>query len=233
VWQALREELHPLGLEVVTVALDLRGLEKAGKYLKRANPAHPALVDRGHRLDQLLGVVNVPSGVWIDEEGMIVRPPETAFPEGSIHMQPAESLGEIPAGLDPYLRDALTETRKIRVDAAAYTAALRDWAHHGRASRYALTPDEVVARSQPRPPESSLASAHFELGQHLHLAGHADAAVGHFREAHRLQPDNWTYKREAWSMIRRDQGPSDVYEGDWVSDVRRVGAENYYPPADL
>ena len=215
------------------MALDLRGMETAGKYLKRARSAHPALVDRGHRLDELLGVVNVPSGVWIDEDGVIVRPPETAFPEGSVNAQAPESFGPILESLDPYLRDALLETRKIRIDAAAYTTALRDWAQRGSASRFALSPEEVVARSQPRPLETSRAAAHFELGQHLHLSGHADAAIEHFREAHRLQPGNWTYKREAWSMIRRDQGPSDVYEGDWLSDVRRVGAENYYPPADL
>ena len=232
-WQALREELHPLGLEVVTVALDLRGLEKAGKYLKRADPSHPALIDRGHRLDELLGVVNVPSGVWINEDGVIVRPPETAFPVGSVNAQPPESFGAIPEGLDPYLRDALGETRKIRIDAAGYTAALRDWAQLGSASRFALAPDEVVARSQPRPVEASLAAAHFELGQQLHMDGQPGAAVGHFRQAHRLQPGNWTYKREAWSMVRRDQGPSDVYEGDWVSEVRNVGAENYYPAANL
>ena len=232
-WQALRDELHPLNLEVVTVALDVRGLEKAGKYLERAAPTHPALIDRGHRLDELLGVVNVPSGTWIDEDGVIVRPPETAFPEGSVNARPAGSFGEVPPGLDPYLRDALTETRKIRVDAPAYTAALRDWAHNGRLSRHALSSEEVVARSEPRPPEAAQAAAHFELGQHLYLEGHADAAVGHFRQAHRLQPDNWTYRREAWSMVRRDQGPSEVYDSDWVTDVRKVGAENYYRQADL
>ena len=29
------------------------------------------------------------------------------------------------------------------------------------------------------------------------------------------------------------QGPSDEYEGDWLSDVRAIGAENYYPPVEL
>ena len=31
-------------------------------------------------------------------------------------------------------------------------------------------------------------------------AGKQQRAIFHFREAHRLQPDNWTYKRQAWSL---------------------------------
>jgi tetratricopeptide (TPR) repeat protein len=208
-------------------------LEKAGKYLERANPSHPSLIDKEHRVDELLGVVNVPSGVWVDEEGVIVRPPEAAFPEGSINAMPADALPAIPDNLDPYLHDVLTEARKIRTDAATYNAALRDWAATGKASRYALSREEVVERSRPRPAEASRAAAHFELGQHLYRQGDVDGAVPHFREAHRLQPDNWTYKRQAWSMARRDQGPTELYDGDWVSDVRQIGAENYYPPLDM
>ena len=46
-----------------------------------------------------------------------------------------------------------------------------------------------------------------------------------FREAHRLQPDNWTYKRQAWEFVDPIlQGPSEQYEGDWLSDVRAIGA---------
>jgi len=215
------------------VALDVRGMEKAGKYIERANPEHPALIDQSHRLDELLGVVNVPSGVWINEHGVIVRPPEPAFPEGSINALPPEQLPDLPDGLEPYIRDVLTEARKIKVDAKLYCDALRDWASNGASSRYALPPEQVVERSRPRPPEDSLAAAHFELGQHFFRAGDMDAAAPHFREARRLQPDNWTYKRQAWSLVRRDQGPTEVLEGDWLSDVRQIGAENDYPPADM
>jgi len=158
VWQALREELHPLGVEFVSVALDLRGLESTEKYLRRAHVEHPALLDRAHRLDELLGVVNVPSGTWVDEEGVIVRPPETAFPEGSVNAR-VDSLAPIPENLDPYLQAALAETRKIRIDATGYTQALRDWAMKGSASRYALSPEEVVERSRPRSMDSSRAAS--------------------------------------------------------------------------
>jgi hypothetical protein len=122
----------------------------------------------------------------------------------------------------------------MRIDPKRYAAAIRDWVDKGTRSRFALGPDEVVSRSAPRPPETSQAAACFELGQHLHGRGHADDAVGWFRKAHRLQPDNWTYKRQAWSFVDPlMQGPSEEYEGDWLSDVRAIGAENYYPPLEL
>ncbi len=54
-----------------------------------------------------------------------------------------------------------------------------------------------------------------------------------FRAAYRLQPDNWTYKRQAWSLLAPGQSPMDVYGSDWLTDVRKIGAENYYPWLEL
>ncbi len=62
------------------MALDTGGTDAAGPWIDRAKTTHPALVDAAHVLDELLGIVNVPSGIWIDEDGVIVRPPEPAFP---------------------------------------------------------------------------------------------------------------------------------------------------------
>jgi hypothetical protein len=230
VWQEVRSELHPQGVEVVTVALDVGGAEAAGPLIDAAKPKHPSLIDEAHLLDELLGIVNVPSGVWIDEQGVIVRPPEPAFP-GRVGVD-YDKL-ELPEGTPDRLVEMLEETRKIRIDPQAYLAALRDWAANGSDSKYALTPEQVVERSAPRPPEVSRAAASFELGQHLYRSGHADDAVRWFREAHRLQPGNWTYKRQAWSFLDPFQGPSEQYESDWLTDVRKIGAENYYPPVEL
>jgi hypothetical protein len=229
VWQELRTELHPRGLEIVTVALDTGGADAAGPWIDLAKPEHPALIDEAHLLDELLGVVNVPSGVWIDELGMIVRPPEPAFPGRAVIAE----LG-VPDGAPPRITEMLQEATKIRIDPARYAAAMRDWVENGAESTAALGPNEVVERSAPRPPDASRAAASFELGQHLHRAGDPEAAVPWFREAHRLQPDNWTYKRQAWEFLDPVmQGPTEQYEGDWLADVRKIGAENYYPPVDL
>lgn len=173
--------------------------------------------------------MNVPSGVWIDEQGMIVRPPEPAFPGRAVLAE----LG-VPAGAPPRITEMLREAAKMRIEPERYVAAVRNWVAHGSESRFALGPDAVVARSAPRPPEASRAAASFELGQHLHRAGDPEAAVPWFREAHRLQPDNWTYKRQAWEFLDPImQGPTEQYEGDWLGDVRKIGAENYYPPVEL
>jgi hypothetical protein len=237
VWQALRTELHSKGLEIVTVALDTGGAEAARSYVEVAGSKHPSLIDRAHVLDELLGVVNVPEAVWIDEEGMLVRPAEAAAPQ---EMGEMLTNLELPAGTPERVVAMVEEAKKIRVESEAYLAALRNWVELGAASPYALSPDEVVRRSRPRPPEVARAAAVFELAQHLHRQGHADDAVGWFREAHRLQPDNWTYRRQAWFfadpvLIGPAEGAEAAwpYEGDWLTDTRKIGAENYYATADL
>lgn len=220
----LYEELSPKGLELVSVALDTGGAEAARPFVERARPGYVTLVDEAHLLDELFGIVNVPSALWINEEGTIVRPPEPAFPARPYFLD-----REIPSDASPRLAARLEESKRIRVEPEKYVNAVRDWVERGPESSYALAPEEVLQRSCPRPVEEATAAAHFELGQHLHRLGRADDAVAHFREAHRLQPDNWTYKRQAWSLADPDQGPTDCYESDWLTDVREIGAENYYP----
>jgi tetratricopeptide repeat protein len=228
VWQEVREELRPAGLEIVTVALDTGGAETAGPWIERADAKHPSLIDAAHSLDELFGIVNVPTGVWIDEHGVIVRPPETAYPR-----RPA-FLDREPRPDDPvHVRERVLAVKRLRIDAASYMAALRDWVGLGSASQYALSLDEVMLRSRGRSRDDATAAAHFELGQHFYLSGNPDAAVSHFRQAHRLQPDNWTYKRQAWSMVDPLQGPTEHYDSDWLTDIRKVGARNYYPKLEM
>jgi hypothetical protein len=232
VWQALRTELAPLGVEVVTVALDTGGVAAAGPFIAAASPDHPSLIDEAHLSAERFGFVNVPNAVWIDEGGTIVRPSHPAHVKVS-------KLREIEVTPDMgYLGEMLTELQKFNVDAATYLDAIRDWAEHGADSRWALTPDQVVDTSRPRPVEHAEAAAAFEIGQHLHRAGHADDAVAWFKRAHELHPENWTYKRQAWTFVTTPDGqPSDliqahndVYGTSWLDEVRRLGPETYYEP---
>lgn len=230
-WQALRAELFPR-VEVVTVALDSGGADAAGSWIDAASPEHPSLIDASHRLDELLGIRNVPEGVWVDEEGVLVRPPEVAHPGTSVLRDMLRQHG-IPDDAPQVLIDTLRESAKFTVEPERYGAALRDWAEHGSASRYALSPEEVVQRSRPRPAEHSAAAAHFELGQHLFARGDVGGAREHFAAAHRLDKDNWTYKRQAWSFEDDFQGPTEFYDGDWISDVRASDPADYYPLPDF
>jgi hypothetical protein len=228
VWQEVRTRLHPRGLEVVTVALDTGGAEAAKPFIDAAQPDHPSLLDAAHVVDELFGVVNVPNGTWIDEQGTIVRPAEPAFPGRNPVLDRFAELDV--STLPPDMAGIMAEVKKIRTDPEGYLAMLVDWVEHGPASRYALEPAEVIARSQPRSRDQAAAAAHFELGQHLHREGRIEAAQRHWREAHRLQPDNWTYRRQAWNLVSPVvQGPTDVYDSCWIEDVKKIGAENYYP----
>ncbi len=240
-WQALREKLHPKGLEIVSVGLDTLGAEGCRPFIEAAAPTHPSLIDTSHKLARAFGVINIPSSVWIDENGIIVRPAEAA------PAPPGDRAGpnmDLPAELPPRFAEMFTEAMQIESNPEAYHAALEDWVENGAASEFALTPEEVVARSRPRSAEVALGHAHFELATALERAGNHEAAVGHFREAHRLVPDSWTFRRQAWSLEPGDgspmkrfwQGPSDdnpeawPYEGDWLTDVRAIGARNYSEP---
>jgi hypothetical protein len=236
VWQALRTELFPLGLEIVTVGIDTAGADACRPFIEAAAPTHPSLIDTQHRVAELFGVINIPNGVWIDEAGMIVRPAEAApSPERA-------ARGEIPAEMPDRMKAILGHAQNIHVDAEGYHAALRDWVANGPASPFALSPDEVIERSTPRDRDVALGQAHFEMATFLEQRGDHVLAVPHFREAHRLQPKNFSYRRQAWSLelaagplARFWQGPIPgkeadwPYDGDWLTDVAAMGAENYYP----
>jgi len=228
VWRGLREELKDQGFELVTVALETRGWDEARRWIEAAQPDHPSLLDATHRLGELYGIVNVPTGVWVDERGNLVRPPEPAFPA-----RPAFLDQPLPDTVSPRMREVLTEARKLNMDGDRYVAALRDWVAKGTHSRYALAPEELARRLGERSPDAVLGAAHFELAQHLSRAGRDELAVAHFKEAHRLQPRNWAHKRQAWSLVDRTQTPNEVYGTGWLEEVRALGADSYYPPLEL
>jgi len=242
-----------LGVEIVTVSLELSGPEASRPFIEAAQPEHPSLLDPTHQMDALFGVVNIPNVVWIDESGTIVRPAEPGWPGPQEY--PEEMRRRLAdrarkesenASDDAPKRPNLMQLLRGGQDREAYPEAIRDWAHTGSASRFAMTPEEVVAASQPRPMECSQAAAHFELANHLWRTGQRDAAIPHFNESHRLQPDNWTYKRQAWSLVgseragggelsRFNQGPLPGEEAEWPfdssfdADVAKLQPGEYYP----
>jgi hypothetical protein len=180
----------------------------------------------------LFGMTNAPFAIWIDDDGTIVRPAEIAF-------APRQARGDgdgadqeaLIAQLPERQRRIINEMTANMTDTDRYAAAVRDWAARGADSSYVLSEVEVIERSRPRPVEFGLAAAHFELAQHLHRTGFPHDAVAHFQEAHRLDPTNWSYHREALSLV--DPAWGQVYERDMLSEVEAVGAETFYPALDM
>ena len=160
------EELSSAGLMIITVALD----QSAGDirpYIEEAKPAHPSLIDTEHILAERYGMINIPTVVWIDETGTIVRPNEPAF--GSDMFKDFH-------GMDPEI----------------HKNELRAWVRHGTLP---FTTDEVHARQMFPTADEQLARTEFALAWHLHQAGHNEAAERHFVRAGQLSPDDFMIRR--------------------------------------
>lgn len=224
-WQALHTELQPHGLTVVTVALDT-DIEAARPSHDDAAPTHPALADPSLSLVDQFGMTNVPFGMWIDERGTIVRPAEPAFtppPEEAMagSQRPSDVANVPPEQLALYA----TIIESIG-DRNRYVDGVRDWVANGSASRFVMAEADVIDRSRPRPLEHAEAVAEFELAQYLHRSGLSDAAAPHFERAHRLDPQNWSYVRQALSL-----GDDSIPKV--MAEIAAIGADTFYPPLDL
>src|SRR5205814_4497131 len=155
------EELKANPFVVITVALDSGGIEAARPWIERAKSTHPALIDERHVVADLYGIINVATAVWIDEKGIIARPPETPATNARV----AEMLG---------------------IGPTAYMDALCDWAVNGAASTYVPSERERQRRQRALDSNGLLAATHFRLGEHLYARGEQDAARPYFEEAVRL-----------------------------------------------
>lgn len=217
-WQALYEEQKARGFVVITVAEDAAGEAVAREWIERAKPAHPALVDVRHVVSELYDMVNVPTAVWIDEEGRIVRLPEPAGAEDSFR------------GMDR-TTFALPEeaTAAIRHTQRTYLEAVKDWIANGAASRFVPGEAALAARLGRPSGEAAMAAAEFQMGEHLHDAGRPDLAQPHFEAAKRLRPESWNYKRQSWAL----EDPAKAGGPEFWAAVDALGATRYYPEVQL
>ena len=68
-----------------------------------------------------------------------------------------------------------------------------------------------------------MAAAEYELGQHLHRSGHKLDVVAHFKQAHLLDPKNWSYPRNAFSIVEREEmetPTAPISSRKWPGSVR-------------
>jgi len=158
------------------VALD-RCADDPRAFIEGAAPTHPSLIDTEHVLCELYHIVNVPTMLWIDEQGRICRPHDAQ-----------------------YGTDTFTQFHGKR--SGPYLDMLRAWVRDGEGSLAA----EAVRRLQPLPTaDSQLARCEWALAWHLHKQGRGEASERHFERASQLAPKDWTIRRG--SMPIRGQNP--------------------------
>jgi hypothetical protein len=178
------------------VALD-RNPEDPRPYIERARPTHPSLIDSEHLLADLYHMINVPTVVWIDERGRVVRPNDSQF------------------GTDTFVQFHGKHS-------APFLAALRAWVREGR---FALPTDQVRVQQLLPSQESQLARAEFTLAWHLHRAGKTQAAERHFLRAGELAPHDWTIRRG--SMPIRGINPMGPEFFKLYEEWKAAGAPGY------
>lgn len=200
-WQTLYHDLKDKNFEIVSVAQDIGGVKDAGPWIEKANPEYTTLIDEQHLVTKLYGMVNVPTAVWINEWGKIVRPNEVAF-------------------VDDRFKSF------THMDAAPYLEGIRDWVAKGQRSSFALSEEELRERLAPASPARLMADAEFSLAEYLYHAGHRPEAIPHFKEAQRLAPDSWNYKRQAWLLSDADRD----YGTNFSQEVQKLDGKPYYAP---
>jgi tetratricopeptide (TPR) repeat protein len=172
-------------------------------FLDAANPQHPSLLDQQFVVAELYNTKNVPAAFWIDEEGLIVRANDPIYAQ-----RRNRETGETTTN-DRYLN------------------AVRDWVAKGPASIYVTRPDETGKRMGEPDADNAQAMAHFRLGTYLQSQERHEEAVAQFKRAHELAPDNWNYKRQAWSLGNIETDFGTTFQQELQKGIA------FYPPLEL
>jgi len=174
-WQAIYEELKDKNFEIVAAAQDTAGEAASGKFYDRAKATFTTLNDPRHNVSTLYHMINVPTGVWIDEDGRIVRPPEVAYSKEQ------KVLGQT-IGDDRYIE------------------GLYDWVEKGADSKFVVPVEKLTEQFAVVDPKLQLADTHFKLAVYYHNQGDEEAAAEHWQKAQSLNPESWNYHRQQWSF---------------------------------
>jgi hypothetical protein len=189
----------------MTIACDAKGSAAVEPFITAGHQQHPSLLDETLQVAELYDVRNVPAIFWIDENGRMVR------------------------ANDPvYAQRRNRDTGEVTIN-QEYLDAVRDWVAKGAASAYVMDESRLGTRLPDLEFDDVLAAASFHLGTYLALHGQPDDALVHFKRAHALRPENWTYKRQAWNLgdIERDYGTN------FQEALKDPASGLFYPPLDL
>ncbi len=204
-WQKVYSELKARNFEIIAAAQDTGGEAAAGKWYDAAKATFTTLIDKQHSVSTVYQFVNVPTGMWIDERGKVVRPAEPAW----------TSDGNTKYG-----------EKFVSKQGESYVAGLRDWVTNGERSRYALSDDEFRKRVKPRSAAEMEADASFKLAVWFHENQQPELAAKYWQRAQELNPDDWNYARQDWSFTPEQAGKK------WMEKLQKTDKE-YYPKLDL
>lgn len=216
-WQELYTELKDEGFMIVAVAFDSRA-GAAGPWIEEASPTYVTLIDRYHHVAELYRMVNVNQAVWIDEEGTIVRPTESA---GAYEGFRKSSRGTV--AMPPEVAQIVADAR------ATYHDALRDWVRKGSASEFAFTPEQARAHLLPPSADTARAHAAFTLGRYLIGIGREEEGDGLQQQASRLHPDSWNFWRQGAGLNEKGLAA----QPDFWERVDALGEKKYYAAVDM
>lgn len=165
-WEAQHRDLSPHGLSLVSVAIERRAAD-ARPWIEQAEPTHLALIDDRGQLAERYNVLNVPSVIWIDEEGRLVRPPDTQFATDSFRAV-----------------NGLSSQRAL--------AALRHWVLEDDPG---LDAEEVERHWHAPDEDEQRARAEARLAAWLFAREENEAALQHLERAAQLAPGDLTIRR--------------------------------------
>jgi hypothetical protein len=178
----------------------------AGEWYAAAKPTYTALVDSTHLVTELYNLVNVPSAIWVDEQGRVARINEGTY-SGVI------KLGGGSIGTDEYLPLVL------------------DWVANGENSRHVWSRQTMVERIRKATPDEALADPTFKLGVYFYERDQALART-YWERAQKLAPDNWNYHRQDWNLIEGLAGPKYREKRGALGDKPYYAPLEPEPPAD-
>jgi len=203
VWQSIYEELKSENFEIISVAQDTGGEEAAGYIFDDANVSYTDIIDVNHQISSLYNLVNVPSGVWIDEQGKIMRINEGTYAKE--HMNGAWGTND-------------------------YVPIVRDWVKKGADSEYVWDRDKVRESIVQRTPEAERAQPAFRLGGYYFTNDNDEKAEQYWTMAQELDPTSWNYLRQ--DLLYEEGGSAGPEWRARREKIEGAGG-NYYAPLEI
>lgn len=209
VWQRVCEEIDDPNFVLICVAEDTGGEAVAGPIFDAAQPTYVQVIDPDHLVSSLFHFVNVPSAVWIDEEGRIVRIDEGTY--AKVH-----EFGE--------------GDEKIVFGTDVYSAALKDWVANGSASEHVQPPETVANNIRTHGDDELRADAAFRLGNLFRNHGRKEKAEHYWAMAEELNPDSINFFRQ--NLTLSEEGSAGATFRQRIGEYMREG-KPWYRPLDI